>query len=386
MAKILIAFFCGTSGERMPAFYESLIDGLNRNGNDLLIYSHHTFCGEFGDAPENIQEEIRKFQPDIAFLFNNAFYDISEVVNCPIVVYEVDSPLYYSNWDRILAKKDRYNFLVTQTESILYLQKKGIMEEQIIQLPFFSEIVAEELEKKSNISFIGSMFTNNNTLCLNHFVSENPSQKEIHQYKMCAKMLIDDPFAGKEQLFLQIPELTDKVKMYFDPQQIIMAVSDEYRMKILSRLHELDLRIYGTPNWGSKFFFDMNINFDFVAIPICSVSENQFIYNSSKIGISIAHKQAKSGFPWRVMDIMASNACLVTDYHSSLLTCFPGVPIQIYKDANEAYEICKKLIENEAMREDIVLKCQECINENYRLIHHLKRLEDAFGVILLCNE
>ena len=109
---------------------------------------------------------------------------------------------------------------------------------------------------------------------------------------------------------------------------------------------------------------------------------NQNIYNKSKIGINVSHLQATSGFPWRVMDIMASNACLVTDYHEDFKRLFGNIPIPTYESELEAYEVCRQLIKDESRRKEIVLQCQEVIENKYRFRHLLPRLEEYSGITL----
>ena len=375
-----MAFFRGNDEKKIPAFYESFIDGLDKYNNSLLVYAHGIFCGNFGRPNEDICKEICDFNPDIAFLFNNAFFDISDIVKCPIVVYEVDTPLYYSNWNNMIANRNRYMFVVTQVESINYLVENGFKEDRIFKLPFFSEISPQERKIEENIVFIGSLFTNKKCLCINNFMMSNPSKLEIEQYHTCMRRLQDNPFLGAEQIFESCHDCADLVKINFDVQELLMALSDEYRVSVLYNIHDLGLSIYGTSTWGSSYFYMSDLNFDYKVNTVYSMQENQDIYNSSKIGISMSHLQAKSGFPWRVMDIMASNACLVTDFHKELYEYFTDVPLQVFRDKNEAYAICKDILKNEVYREKIVSECHQCIEENYRLINHLHRLENIFGM------
>ena len=113
----------------------------------------------------------------------------------------------------------------------------------------------------------------------------------------------------------------------------------------------------------------------FINRKVYSIQHNQDIYNRSKIGINVSHLQATSGFPWRVMDIMASNACLVTDKHEDFKRLFGKIPIPTYDSASEAYMVCKELLKDEARRREIVMQCQEVINNNYRFKHLLPKLE-----------
>ena len=53
MAKVLVAFYNGVSDEKnpsaMPVFYEAFIQGLDRAGNQVMVYSHAAFGIDFGE-------------------------------------------------------------------------------------------------------------------------------------------------------------------------------------------------------------------------------------------------------------------------------------------------------------------------------------------------
>ncbi len=144
----------------------------------------------------------------------------------------------------------------------------------------------------------------------------------------------------------------------------------------------MGLELYGTENWDSTYYNDSKLNMAYIRKKVYSVEDNQDIYNRSKIGINVSHLQAASGFPWRVMDIMASNACLVTDYHAGFKRLFGDIPIPVYESASEAYELCRQLVKDQSRRREIVLQCQETVANKYRFKHLLPKLEEYSGVTL----
>lgn len=84
------------------------------------------------------KKEICGFAPDLCIIFNNSFYNLADVVDSPIVIYEVDSPRYFSNKADIKEKPDRYLYFVFQEESRKALKEDyGVDENQIYFVPFF---------------------------------------------------------------------------------------------------------------------------------------------------------------------------------------------------------------------------------------------------------
>ena len=337
MAKVLVAFHNGIVDEKnpgaMPAFYEAFIRGLDSAGNQVVVYSHGMFGADFGEIDEDIKNEICGFEPDICIIFNNSFFDLAEVVDCPIIIYEVDSPLYFSNKDDIRKKPDRYLYFIFQEESRKVLKEDyGVNEKQMM------ESCLRELQKNSQVTV----------------------SNLIYKYNITSELVV----------------------RHLDLQQLLMMLSREKRLKVLSGVADLGLELYGTENWDSTYYNDSKLNMAYIRKKVYSVEDNQDIYNRSKIGINVSHLQAASGFPWRVMDIMASNACLVTDYHAGFKRLFGDIPIPVYESASEAYELCRQLVKDQSRRREIVLQCQETVANKYRFKHLLPKLEEYSGVTL----
>lgn len=142
MAKVLVAFYNGVSDEKnpsaMPVFYEAFIQGLDRAGNQVMVYSHAAFGIDFGEIDIQTRDSILNFEPDLCIVFNNCFYDLAEVVECPIIIYEVDSPRYFSNKENIRRNPERYLYFIFQEDSRAILKENfEISDNRIFYAPFF---------------------------------------------------------------------------------------------------------------------------------------------------------------------------------------------------------------------------------------------------------
>ena len=393
MAKIFISFFNGVKGtdckDAMPAFYETFCEGLVKAGNDLLIVMHSMFNKDFETIPEKLLTKKKTFDPDLIFLFNNKFYDLSDNFECPIIIYDVDSPLYYSNKDKLKNNPNRYFYFESQTDICEVLKKDfKVDSKNILMVPFFTEIREEPLEKKYNICFIGSKFHGTSKNYINLFMQDSPNDRERQQYSHLLEKVNSNPFLTQDEILEGITSC--KIKKNFDINNAIFALSTEKRLKTLIFISDLGLNIWGTSNWGTDNYNMPHLNLSFDARPVYSLKHNQDIYNSSKIGISISHLQATSGFPWRVADIMASDACLVTDYHADFNKYFPHFKkhfwnheLPCFDNPMEARKLCEKLLKNDRMREDIVVHCNEIINKNYRFSNVLKVMADFLPVSIV---
>ena len=401
MAKVVLCFHNhliyyfnsigkAVSSNTMPPFYEAFIKGMKDNGNELLVYncalgylwSDHI---EIPDCPQKIKNEILSFNPDLVMLFNDSFYNIVDFVECPIVVYEVDSPMYYTHKKLIRKMPDRFKFCVAQSRSMDILKENyGVRKANIIHTPFFSELKRQDLELKNNICFIGSKFTPYIPSPINNFLSLNPSQDEISLFKQYLNEVKQNPYITYKELEQKFQTRSDKIEKTF--HYIVEFMSDWSRIGTLSAVSDLGLVLYGSASWGTDLPYEPDLTLSFNKKIIYSMQDNQDVYNSSKIGININHHQAADGFSWRVCDIMASNACLVSEYKNDLVKLFPHINIPTFQNKYEAREQCKKLLNNENLRKDIVCQCNEAIEKNYRFSNVIDKLEYITGVSLRsCN-
>ena len=115
---------------------------------------------------------------------------------------------------------------------------------------------------------------------------------------------------------------------------------------------------------------------------VYSLKDNEEFYNSAKISLNTKSIQATNGFSFRVCDILASNACLVTEKCDDLNILFPKVGIPTFTSPAEAREQCKRLLENENLRIEIVNAAHETIDKNFRFKQVLDNLEDITNMCM----
>jgi glycosyltransferase involved in cell wall biosynthesis len=390
MAKIFLSFFNAIIDENnpraMPCFYESFIKGLMSRGNKVLVYPITRWDYGEGKCPAELLQNIKDFDPDLIILFNNRFYSISNEVDCPIVIYEVDSYLYYGNKNDLEKDPNRYYYIVPQTDSISVLRRElGVDNNRICYFPFFTDIKPEKLPQTTNIVFIGSKFTQGLDSPFLDFMKLNPAQEDIKKFQECLEAIKVNPFITNDELVQSFHVTSPIMQSFLNIDKIIAYMSDTHRIQVLSDVSDLGLDLYGTRNWMTDLAYEPWITTNYKSPLIYSLADNQRIYNSSKIGININHLQATSGFSWRVFDIMASNACLVSEYKSDFGKLFPGIPIPLFKDIHEARKLCLQILSDEEMRKDIVSQCQNSIDKQYRFKHLLSQMENFLGLNLHCS-
>lgn len=387
MARILISHQSPISHEytyQAPAFYEGFINSLRENGNDIF----HLITNDILISPWNgsnkpysqrvkkdIHEKIKLFNPDMVISFNNSSIEgIETLVDCPILLWDADSAAYFNSPDTIRQNPNRYHFLAVSDHSISdFVQYLGIPRQNIFKMRFATAVKAKNLDRIYNISFIGTNFRihrNLQSLLANDLVA---GQKLIEYSKYKSIVEIQDYIDKSElaQRGIQATQVKD-----------IRAGQD--RIQTLSAIAPLGLQLFGDERWGEIYQYSIESYQSYDPSLVYNLEQNEAIYNRSKIGISISHAQNVTAYPWRVSDIMASNAALVSDKKSDLVQDFgSSVPLQLYENPQEAYEITKRLLSEDNLRDDVVQASHEAIESGYRWHHRLKDIQDITGIQLL---
>lgn len=374
----------------MPPFFESFLNGLKDAGNEVYCYQTKKTTGRGfeNEIPENYLDIVRSFDPELCIFFNNNFWDISDIVDCPIIIYDVDSPLEWQLIDNIKENTDRYRFVYNQTKSRDLLSEEfGIQDHQCRYIPFFSEIRSDEnAEYKRNIAFLGTNWSWKGYNFLNGFIRKNPSASDIEKAIEVINEYTKYPFKPSHEIYYKLENCPhDRINLG-DLRRCAIEISGYRRIQYLQAVADLGLEIRGN-------FWTIDMMNYYPEVLSCVRSEqiwtkadSEELYNTSKIAMNTKHIQAENGFSFRVCDIMASNACLITERCNDLVTLFPEVDIPTFESPAEARELCKKLIENENMRLEITAAAHEAIDKRFRFKNVLEALEDFTDMTLRSEE
>ena len=84
-----------------------------------------------------------------------------------------------------------------------------------------------------------------------------------------------------------------------------------------------------------------------------------------------------------MLDILNSNACLVSDFHEDFNRVFPKDLFPIYNDEYEARKICEYLLKDEKARLNIVKRSQEFMKTHFDVHTFFEEVEKMVSVQLL---
>lgn len=397
MANIIISYWT----ENGEVFYDGLGETLSNMGNNVMLLHMHDYI-EFkfwgttftlNKKGLELLKHILEFEPDIVIAFNNMFpVEYVKELECPICVIDADTfDVGFWNKEELKNNKDRYIFLGMQTDSrSIYENRLGAVK-QYLHFPSATLSKSKNSVKLRNISFIGSNF-----LCARHFVyhydfvNERWLFRDILDIYKTFDLLKDNNFDKFKDKYSTIKDdvYLRRIFEYFHYH----TVSGMNRIKLLSCFSDLGLELWGLDTWRELLYYDIELAKCYNDVKVSTLEENLEIYNSSKISINISHQQAGQAFSWRVMDIMASSSCLLTedkkDWHD-LFGEYISDEVKeaiIYKDRYDARQKAIRLLEDEELRLRCVKECNYSIEQNGRWEHRFKKLSEYLNINFFSND
>ena len=385
MARVVVSYF-SDYGEAM---YDAISDVLLKNGNDVFRFNINnskvsitSWGGESEVNDKKILKQIKDFKPTLILSFNNCLpkncYNILPR-KCKICVLDADAPSEcFWNKDMLFQHLSKFLFLGLQSYSkTMYENYLGITltNETYIYFPPATIIKKENLAIDKNISFIGSNF----------YPLQIPTEEYFYTadaLKIFDKFKKDyfHPFKDASKNFYCTHSIYDKIRHFYAGQD---------RLKYMQQLTDLGFVFYGVRNWNRIACYDFELAQCFDAKTICSIEENQWVHNTSKVSVNFSHPLAKSSFSWRVMDIMASNSCLLMEDKPDWRDLFAKylskdvLDVIIYKDRFDMRQKAIKLLSDENLRQRCVKELNNAIEQNGRWNIRFKSLEKFLGIKLL---
>lgn len=367
MANVIVIHYGGmlVKGKYQSlVFYEGLIGALRKNGNNVMEIITNDLLERPWNGSNRLRsiinrskliKEIVSFKPDLIISFNNSSIEgLENEVKCPIAVWDADHFYHFNDLDKLRANKGRYVFFCSQSSDIADCQKIiGADPDQCFLVKPATSIRSDVThEKTNNVLFIGTPFFNND------------EKGKFYGHKKAYVELVKEMMRGEESGESLMHKYRGRIPGV--DQTILDFGSVPNRANTLAHVAPLGLSIHGGAGWleiGLDFSLDIFSAYN--PERIYSVAQTQEAYNKSKIGLNINHTQAKSGYSWRVMDILASSAVLVSNYSKDLADDLGEELARevFYSTPQEAYELCKKLLQDESLRMRIVQRSNEIVDK-----------------------
>lgn len=400
MARILVCadgFFRGFSPIGLEPYIESFINTLVRNGNDVLTFIGNDFCTTKTWKKKIFRyqnaKEIKAFNPELILTFNNALdVRIVKKLDCPIFIIASDKPTYWSNKDFIKKYKDRYSVLFFNNDMSTELkQEYNIPFSRQILIPYSTDIHFDKNQKQTmDISFLGNFYNPSfecpNALFLNFNKLEVSKLENLHDLVIeffDLLLLHHDCNAATLNCYKKIISITKiDIGYYAFVSEALTALTQSIRQEYLRSISDLDLHIFC---WSGNF---KSLSNNYSLFKKCryqqiyTTEDNANVYNSSKISLNLPHAQVNTGFSWRVCDILASNALLLSNPSDDLTRLFSGI-IPTFKTEKELRDKSLYFLKQENERKEIVKMCHKIIDDHHRYEHVFQVIEEYANIRLL---
>ena len=396
MADIVFIFHdfwgCKRGNEYVyPPFYDAWINELKNNGNNVYCYIRPIVQKRFDFSTKidsELLKELQQINPDLFIIVNNQFWDITDHFDCPILLYGVDSPIFFNKSNLTSKNTDRFKFVVQQACEIELVKEMYKVKNDAVDLIFpVTSIKNTNAQKDKYITFVGSQWIWEGLASLVDYMKRKPTVEDSIFAKRIHYEMINNISGLKykeilDKLYKENPNYP-KAKLIIENDDLYIGrMSGIRRARYLANLADLGLEIYGN-FWATPcmaYFPELALSH--IAKNIVSKNEIEDLYNRSLISFQLNHIQAKSGFSWKIPDVMASGSVLATCATEDFNKLF-GKNIPTFESEAEARELCEKLLNNPNMREDIVLYSNQKVDELFRPSNALKQLENLSGVKLV---
>lgn len=384
MARIIVSYYkVQEVSIRTPlCFWDGFVKELKNAGNDVFVINTAYFnpysINEIRNAQLNFHllEKAKAFDPELIITFNHripkSFLDAFDV---PIVIWDGDELSFFCDHDYIRKNIERYKIFSISRGWLQDYRDFGFASNQIFYVPQATAVQKQNIRQTMNVSFLGIRHFHNAK-----YAAMIRTKKYGNRFYSLVEEFLNTGNYDYKYLF-------DK---YFEDDfpDLYMGLRDlyplfDYRWLVLANMLDLGLTICGHESrWEDVAEFMPQIAAAYNPRRIWTLEENNWFYNSSKVSMCPVTAQARgSAFSWRVFDIMASNACLLISEASDLRGMTKDyLDIPMYRTPWEARDLCKKMLEDDAFRTEIVTACQRYVNENARWIHRFADMQQITGI------
>jgi hypothetical protein len=323
-----------------------------------------------------IKKLIKKIKPDLILSTNRGGISNSILRNfksIPIITLMVDLMFFRRSkfGEAIFFQENDYLITPVFTSVKEFEKKFPILKARVHYLPFCTNICDfnHETEKDINISFIGNLFANPYKL-----IKRSKYDKDFRNgvFKFLGE--VENNFHLDADYYIQKYNLKEKLKLIKRDAHSFLTlaagiISSNKRIKTLDAISDLGLEIYGPDDWLKTIYYSYNLASCYQFVEYIKTRQQLFsIYDRSKIGVNINHHQAGSGLGYRVFDLLASSALLITNFHedSDLIRLFgENHKIPTYRSPEELRQKVIYYLDHEDERKELVAYCNQLVAKGF---------------------
>ncbi|EJL38187.1 hypothetical protein PMI01_00212 [Caulobacter sp. AP07] len=328
-----------------------------------------------------IVEHVRAQGYDMALAFNNAMLLPEMLAAIPgrVVTMVVDEPQHLFNHLRGgLYDVFHYDIEVVALSSALERRLLANVSGIQPRLHFMSPVTRPELRTdpaetpRHTISWVASMVGDTNLDQYFELAANTPGYYALAQLCLDIVERDGDLRALKTGEPSQALELIGTLPWSFDyfEMQMQNIVTNRQRLSVVERLAPHGLALFGNSNWRRLMASNKAVLDAFQPGPaVASHADLRKVYDASKIAINLPQRHvSQEAIQYRVVDIMASNALLITHRSdpSDLYRIFgEDCPVPTFGDQDELERLCAHYLRNEDERLAVVHACNALVRQGF---------------------
>lgn len=378
MSKIVMLFYAPII--KMLSYYNQFATAFKELGHDVICINSYTGASNI-DIHQDLIHKIIQFNPDLIISYNHMMdEEIYKKTHCPVIVVEADAFFMWHKQELLKKYQERCYIGVSHKNRIKVLCQdvSWFDQEKIIVTKNSTILKPENLKKDINISCIATLVGQYSSNLVRNMVSK---WQDFNYISRCREIF------KKAFYHWSDVDQNDLVYLGCSRNELFCLLSAYSRSNILDNVADLGLNVYGQFFHLESILNLQDLFFSLKNDPIQTMQENQDLYNKSIISLNVhfVHNSQRpdvSGYSWRVCDIMATTACLVSTECPALDQDFgKWVKIPQFSNKHEAYEICKKLLQEDNWRSDVIAGSQLALQEGKFLFYdRVKELESRFNL------
>lgn len=334
---------------------------------------------------------INDLNPDFVFTTNRGGITkmMMRELECPIITWMVDRiPFLHHGGDHsdLFCKKD---YVITSSHKNVNRLETiyPVLKNRVFFLPFATNLhdFKTEIEKDINVSFIGTLFYCGRINELFNKYSHEPALiQSVIQLMQDIESNYDLDLSEKIEAYSLADFLKkENIDIYKFKGLLANTISSSTRFRLLDAIADLGLKLYGTSNWLNVGPYSNRLLHAFQFDTFIKTREQlATLYQRSRIAVNIPHIQAVDGLPYRVYDILASSALLISNYreNSDLFRLFgKDMPVPLYRNESDLRKKVSYFLKNEEERLAIVKQCNQLVCKNFSFNDRVKQFYEIIG-------
>ncbi len=360
--------------------------GIERAFKKLEI-PFHTFFYQLndwerdGNFQKKLKDELRAHAYNAVFSVNYTplITEVCEELGLPYICWVYDSPIHIRATEPLKKSCNRlYFFDRGQAEEY---RRQGIEAEHMplaADPAVFSEaIIGDNGIYQSQVAMVGQLYRTEYSYYMTpldgwtrgYFEGILASQMKLYGAYLLPDMLTEELLESVNAAYARASGGSVSISKRELEYMLACEVTGRERKAILTELADhFTVKLYAPDKTETVSGVTQMGYVDYYA-------QMPQVFAASKVNLNISLKTIRTGIPLRVLDVLACQGFLITNYQSELMEYFQtGEELVIYQDIEEVPELVKYYLENEEQRAQIALAGRLRVEKDFRFEDRIKQM------------